>query len=154
MQGGGNRWLSRNKAQGLLLSAHSLNLSGGPWPSGAWLSANAALVWWESLESARSGLCRRGLFVCNVILIYTVVRAGEAAKSVKCLPCMHEALDSTLRTTSHILDMVDQVCNPNTCGGRRIKIAQHPSPIHREFEGILGYMRHPLKKGCYIGDAV
>jgi hypothetical protein len=55
--------------------------------------------------------------------------------------------------------MVDQVCNPNTCGGRRIKIAQHPLPIHREFEDILGYMTPPLKrkerkKASYIGDAV
>lgn len=50
-----------------------------------------------------------------------VVRAGEAAKTVKHLPCVHQVLESILRTTSHTLDMVDQIYNPNTCGGRRIR---------------------------------
>lgn len=37
--GGGNRWLSRNRAPGLLLSSHSLREV--PRPDGSWLPANA-----------------------------------------------------------------------------------------------------------------
>lgn len=102
--GGGNRWLSRNWAQGLLLcplSAPSSQEVPGPMEPGSQPILLDVVEVWNQQDLG----CVTG----------DVIRAGEAAKLVKYLPCMYEVLDSIFRTTSHILYMVDQVGLQSYC---------------------------------------